>query len=170
MQQNYFELFGLSLAYFIDNDKLTQAYLALQRRFHPDRYASSSAQEQRIALQYATTINEAYQCLKSPLLRAQYMLELAGIVQKDHTMQADSEFLMQQIEWREQLDSSGKDVTRLNYLLQQTGQIYRSLQQQFADYYADKNYSAAQHIVDKMHFVSKFEQELLGRLAVFSEN
>lgn len=170
MQQNYYELFGLPVGFFIDNDKLANAYLALQRQFHPDRFVNASAQEQRIALQYATTINEASQCLKSPLLRAQYLLELAGICQKEHTMQADQEFLMQQIDWREQLESNGSDVSRLDYLYQQTAQIYRDLQRQFADYYADKNYSAALHIVDKMHFVSKFEQEIFGRLASFSEN
>lgn len=170
MQQNYFELFGLNQAFFIDADQLAAAYRALQRQFHPDRFANAPAADKRVALQYATQINEAYQCLRSPLLRAQYLLELAGLVQKDHTMQADPEFLFQQMEWREQLESSTRDVARLQNLLRQAEQVYRSLQQQFADAYVEQNYSAARHIVDKMHFISKFEQELHGRLGSFSEN
>lgn len=163
MQQNHFQLLGISPAYFIDMDKLAENYRNLQRQFHPDRYANAPAQEKRIALQYATLINEAYQCLKSPLARAQYLLELAGCPQQAHTMQPDHEFLLQQMEWREQLELAS-DEPRLQYLQQQTAQVLRSLQQQFADALADQNYSAARHIVDKMHFVSKFEQEVQGRL------
>jgi molecular chaperone HscB len=168
-QQNYFQLFALPVTFFIDIEKLADAYRKLQRQFHPDRYVSASAQEQRIALQYATVINEAYQSLKSPLLRAQYLLELMGFVQKEHTMQADPDFLMQQMDWREQLESCSKDAARLAHLLEQVEQRHRDLQQQFADAYADENYSVAQHMVDKMHFVSKFEQELGDRLASLSE-
>ena len=162
LQQNHFQLLGLPLVYFIDEGLLAENFRALQRKFHPDRYANASPQEKRIALQYATRINEAYQCLKSPLMRAEYLLELAGFMQRA-SMQPDPDFLMQQMEWRDQLGLSA-DKSRLQYLLEQTAVEYRSLQQQFADAWADQNYSAARHIVDKMHFVSKFEQEIKGRL------
>lgn len=168
MQQNYFQLLGVTPSYFLNMEQLAENYRNLQRRFHPDRYVSAPAQEKRIALQYATLINEAYQCLVSPVARAQYLLELAGCPQQEHTMQPDHVFLLQQMEWREQLEMAG-DSARLAYLQEQTGQVFRSLQQEFADAFADQNYSAAQHIVDKMHFVSKFEQEVQDRMGGLAE-
>lgn len=168
-QQNYFQLFGLSPGFFIDADKLADSYRRLQRQFHPDRFASAPAQEKCIALQYATHINEAYQCLKSPLLRAAYLLELAGCIQHDHTMRADAQFLLQQMEWREQL-ASAPAAEQLQALAQQAASAFADCQQQFADAYEAENYSEARHIVDKMHFVSKFGQELHERLANLAEN
>jgi len=77
--QNYFELFGLPNQFHTDLNALSERYRELQRVTHPDRYANASDQEKRIAMQGATLINEAFQTLKNPLQRAQYMLSLKGL-------------------------------------------------------------------------------------------
>ena len=69
---NYFEIFGLPVSYQIDLALLADRYHDMQKEFHPDRYAGKPAQEQRLAVQYASIINQAYSDLKSPLCRAQY--------------------------------------------------------------------------------------------------
>jgi len=48
----------------------------LQQEFHPDRFASKGDVDKRLAVQTASLINQAYDTLKSPLKRAQYLLEL----------------------------------------------------------------------------------------------
>ena len=71
LSKNFFELFALPVSYEIDNNALRERYRELQRSVHPDRYANASAQEQRLAMQGSTFINEAFETLKDPLWRAQ---------------------------------------------------------------------------------------------------
>ena len=99
---DHFTLFGLPRLFRLDAPVLDARYRELAAQVHPDRFAQASDAERRLSLQWATRVNEAYQTLKSPLLRAQYLLSLAG-----HDFAADSntamppEFLMEQMEWRE---------------------------------------------------------------------
>ncbi|MCP5362147.1 MAG: Fe-S protein assembly co-chaperone HscB [Hyphomicrobiales bacterium] len=103
MQENYFELFGLAQGYALDEAALENAYIALQRAAHPDRVGGDSAA--RLALvQQAAHINDAYQTLKHPRRRAEYLLSLLGVtVAKDgHTID-DPELLEEVLEQREAL-------------------------------------------------------------------
>lgn len=102
--KNYFELFGLPVNYVVDVAELADSYRNLQRVVHPDRFASGSEQERRLSMQGATLINEAFQTLKDPMLRAKYLLSLHGVEMGDGKGSSqDMEFLMEQMELREQL-------------------------------------------------------------------
>ena len=76
---NFFEIFSLPVTWQIDRSLLDTRYRNLQREFHPDRYAAKGDTEKRLAVQTTALINQAYDSLKSPLKRAQYLLELAHI-------------------------------------------------------------------------------------------
>ena len=71
---NYFQLFGLETQFTIDLAKLSTLYQTLQKKVHPDRFANASSQDQLLAVKKSTLINDAYQTLKNPLKRAQYLL------------------------------------------------------------------------------------------------
>ncbi|MCM2680146.1 co-chaperone HscB [Echinimonas agarilytica] len=103
--QNHFELFGLPVAFTIDMAALNHTYRELQKNAHPDRFAGEGEQAQRIAVQKSAQINDAFQTLKAELPRAQYMLQLIGVeLRGEQTTMRDTEFLMQQMEWRETLE------------------------------------------------------------------
>jgi len=72
---------------------------------HPDKFAHASEQEQRIAVQKSAHINDVYQTLKNPLLRAEYMLVERGVdmPNEQHSFQ-DTGFLMRQMDLREMLE------------------------------------------------------------------
>lgn len=107
LRKEYFALFGLAVAFELDVNKLTPVYRELQRRFHPDRFAASTEAERVLALQQAASINDAYNVLKSPILRAQYLLELRGFdLGSEHSTLQDTQFLMQQMELREQIEEA----------------------------------------------------------------
>ncbi|MEC5321343.1 co-chaperone HscB [Brenneria populi subsp. brevivirga] len=103
---DYFTLFGLPIRYDVDGGLLVSRFQDLQRRFHPDRFAASPEKERMLALQQAATINNAYQTLKHPLKRAEYMLSLHGfdLSSEQHTLR-DTAFLLEQLELREELDA-----------------------------------------------------------------
>ena len=77
--QNHFELFHLPQQFAVDLKALDQAYRDVQNQVHPDKFARSPDAEKRVAMQWATRANEAYQTLKSPLRRATYLCELHGV-------------------------------------------------------------------------------------------
>lgn len=167
LQKNFFEIFGLPVAFDVDITRLSELYRQLQRQFHPDRFACASDYEKRVALQYTTYINQAYECLQTPLRCAQYMMELAGYSQKDHTMQNSTAFLLQQMEWRDQLDSA-KSSQQIDDLIKDAHAIAEECLIEFDQAYQAKNYDKAQLNIDKMQFVSKFESELRMRKQHFS--
>src|SRR5207237_5495976 len=100
--RNYFELFELPQRFGCDSVSLENAYRRLQTEVHPDRFASGSEQDKRLALQSSARVNEAYSALKDPVLRAQYLLSLNGIdALSEIDTQLPMEFLEQQLERRE---------------------------------------------------------------------
>lgn len=111
---NHFELFNLNVSFDVDLAQVSQTYQTLQRLTHPDKFASGTEQEKLLAIQKNALVNDAYSMLKSPLLRAEYILQLRGVdLQHEQQTIKDTSFLMQQMEWREQLadiePSAGSD-------------------------------------------------------------
>lgn len=103
--EDYFQLFGLPAQFAIDRNALDAAWRQMAARVHPDRFATATAAERRVAMQWASTINDAHRILKSPIERARYLCERAGYdLQTESNTRMEGGFLMRQMEWREQLD------------------------------------------------------------------
>ncbi|MBI3283618.1 MAG: Fe-S protein assembly co-chaperone HscB [Burkholderiales bacterium] len=114
--QNHFELFQLPQQFTLDQERLERAYHEVQGRVHPDKFAHAGDAEKRVAMQWATRANEAYQTLKKPLQRATYLCELQGVdLQAESNTSMPPAFLMQQMEWREAFDDArhADDMTAL---------------------------------------------------------
>jgi molecular chaperone HscB len=117
--QNHFDLFQLPARFGIDLGALDSAYRDVQGQVHPDRFVNASDAEKRVAMQWATRANEAYQTLRNPQKRARYLCEMHGVdVESESNTAMPAAFLMQQMEWREALaDARGaKDSEALDKL------------------------------------------------------
>jgi molecular chaperone HscB len=117
--QNHFDLFQLPAKFSLDLKALDTAFRDVQGKVHPDRFVNATDAEKRVAMQWATRANEAYQTLKNPQKRAQYLCEQNGVDLKTESNTAmPMAFLMQQMEWREALGDAkaGKDVEALESL------------------------------------------------------
>lgn len=102
VQQDYFSLFDLPRQQALDVNRLETLYRDIQAKVHPDKHAHLSDAEKRLAMQWATRVNEAYLTLKDPLRRARYLLELAGHdAQLETNTAMPAGFLMAQMELRE---------------------------------------------------------------------
>ena len=99
---DHFALFGLPRHFRLDTVALDSRYRELAAQVHPDRFTQAGDVERRLSLQWATRVNEAYQTLKAPLSRAQYLLSLSGYdIGAENNTAMPPEFLMEQMEWRE---------------------------------------------------------------------
>jgi molecular chaperone HscB len=89
----------------LDQATLEAAWKRVAMTVHPDRFATASPVEKRVAMQWSARANEAYRILRNPLSRARYMCEAAGVDLETETNTAMSvDFLMQQMQWHERLD------------------------------------------------------------------
>jgi molecular chaperone HscB len=77
-QTDPFAQMGLEPTFDVDLAQLEQNYFCLQRTFHPDSFAAKSAKEQEYSLQHTINLNDALKTLKSPVLRAEYLLQFHG--------------------------------------------------------------------------------------------
>lgn len=102
---DHFARLGVRRAFDVDLAELERQYFGFQRRVHPDRFANKPAAERAHSLQHSTSLNDAYETLKSPLPRTRYLLELLGRPMLDndaHTID-DPELLEEAMEMREAL-------------------------------------------------------------------
>ncbi len=162
--KNFFELFSLPIQYSLDKQRLASRFRALQAEYHPDRFANASDQERRVALQSTGYINEAHETLKSPRLRARYMLELKHVDfddERDTTQ--DMSFLMQQMEKREALEEAAQSADPLeavDAIAKQVKQEQNELNAEFEKQLSQDNLAEAKEAVLKMKFYERLANEV----------
>lgn len=161
--QNHFDLFQLPAQFALDLNALDSAYREVQGKVHPDRYINASSAEKRVAMQWATRANEAYQTLKNPQKRAQYLCELNGVdLQVESNTAMPLSFLMQQMEWREELGDAraGKNADALDVLDRQLRGERKSLLAQVGVQLDAADYVNAAQSVRALMFLDKFGEEV----------
>ncbi|WP_257263147.1 Fe-S protein assembly co-chaperone HscB [Endozoicomonas sp. ONNA2] len=167
LTKNYFELFELPVSCQVDQQYLSSQYRALQRAVHPDRFAGDDARQQRLSVQYAAHVNEAFNTLKQPLPRAMYLLKLAGRdVDMERNTIMDPEFLMEQMALRESVSAIRSTANPEQAIERLAGQadadIYQYLQQ-FEGFWlagTEQDLEQAETVVRKMQFMVKLATEL----------
>jgi molecular chaperone HscB len=97
-----FGLLGLAPGFDVDLAALERAFFERSKAAHPDRVAGSTAVERIAALSRSRALNDAYQLIKKPIPRAEYLLVQAGVTIGDNE-RLDPTFLMEILELREEL-------------------------------------------------------------------
>ncbi|MBM4202028.1 MAG: Fe-S protein assembly co-chaperone HscB, partial [Gammaproteobacteria bacterium] len=164
-----FELFQLPAEFRLDLEQLDRHYRELQARVHPDKSAHLSEAERRVSLQWATLTNEAYQTLKRPLERARYLLTLHGVdTQEEDNTAMPTEFLLEQIEWREELQDAltRRDTHAMEGLAArlraETNSSFETLGTLLDD---ERRHPAAASLVRQLAFLEKLGRDLNDALA-----
>ena len=161
--QNHFELFQLPPRFDIDMAALNAAYHEVQNRVHPDKFAHATDAEKRVAMQWATRANEAYQVLKNPLKRASYLCELNGVeLQTESNTAMPREFLMQQMEWREALEEAKatSDVSALEGLDDDMQTVRKIELDRIGGLLNAGDFVHAAQAVRQLMFLEKFGEEI----------
>ncbi len=122
-----FALLGLPVAYDVDPAALERAFFERSKAVHPDRVAGAPAAERVAALSRSRALNDAYQLIKKPVSRAEYLLARAGVTIGDNE-RLEPAFLMEILELREELAEArtAGDLARVE-------QLQRAMQARRAD-------------------------------------
>ena len=165
LQSDDFELFGLARRFAQDRALIDARWKELQRQAHPDKFSAQGAAAQRVAMQWSVRINEAYQRLKVPLKRAAYLCELGGApVNAENNTAMPGSFLMQQMQWREDLDDAhdAGDFEKIRLQVKQTERD--SLQKLERCIDQEGNFADAVAQVRALMFIERFSRDLDSRL------
>lgn len=164
---NYYQLFGLEAKFNLDLTELSATYQALQKTVHPDRFAHSSSQQQLLAVQKSAEINDAFQTLKQPILRGEYLLKLRGTeLPLEQESFGDVSFLMEQMELREMLGdiAHASDIDAAIFSAQETLDVQaQHLWQQVERFLAINSQAdnvSAGELIRKLKFYQKLQIEL----------
>lgn len=114
LSKDYFDLFGLPATYQIDISALTKRYKELQHTIHPDKFVSASENDKGLSIRLTAHVNDAYETLKDPLIRARYLLQARGVDMDEEKSNLSPEFLGEQLEMREQLEEIHDSETPLD--------------------------------------------------------
>ncbi|MCQ9065215.1 co-chaperone HscB [Vibrio diabolicus] len=161
---NHFELFGLPSQFKLDGSLLSSQFRELQKRFHPDNFATGSERDRLMAVQKAAQINDAYQVLKNPISRAEYILAEQGIELRgeQQTMQ-DPMFLMEQMELREELEEIADSTDPESALFDFDSKVSKMYKQHLASVEQELDdglWAEAADRVRKLKFIAKLKNEI----------
>jgi molecular chaperone HscB len=160
-----FELFGLPRRFALERRELDERWRAVQAQVHPDRFAAEGAAAQRVAMQWAMRVNEAYRRLKDPVERATQLCQLAGVAIDRHDNAAmPREFLVQQMQWREALEEA-IDVAAVQVLHASVEQHRQRLLDDIRLDLDERNDAvSAASAVRRLMFIDRFVDDLHRRL------
>lgn len=159
----FFELFDLPVQFSVDTNLLVERFRTIQKQVHPDKFASASDQQKLLAVQQASEINDAYETLKNPLTRAEYMVSEHGFdVRHEQETIKDGMFLMQQMELREELEDAehaSDPETALDDLYDDIKRLTDEYTDEFVVKFEAEQYKEAAMAVKKLRFIYKLKEE-----------
>jgi len=163
-QVDHFHRLGLPAGFDLDPAALDRQYFGLQRRLHPDRFATRSARERALSQQQATAMNEAYETLKDPLKRAAYLLRLAGRpvdVERAVTVD-DPALLTEALEMREAL-ADAETVAEVADLAQRAEGQAALCREALARAFAGNDLERAGKLTTRLKYLDKMIEEARAR-------
>ncbi|MCE3220805.1 co-chaperone HscB [Vibrio diabolicus] len=161
---NHFELFGLPSQFKLDGSLLSSQFRELQKRFHPDNFATGSERDRLMAVQKAAQINDAYQVLKNPISRAEYILAEQGVeIRGEQQTMRDPMFLMEQMELREELEEIADSTDPESALFDFDSKVSKMYKQHLASVEQELDdglWAEAADRVRKLKFIAKLKNEI----------
>jgi molecular chaperone HscB len=166
-RRDHFALFDLPPRFLIDEAALDDAYRRVQAQVHPDRFVAAGPAEKRVAMQWAARANEAYRTLRSPTARAAYLCEANGqAIDAESNTAMPAAFLVQQMDWREELDAArGGDMAAAQGLQREVEAKRQDALARIASALDERrDYAQAAAAVRELHFIERFRDELAAWL------
>ncbi|MDP9044361.1 MAG: Fe-S protein assembly co-chaperone HscB [Pseudomonadota bacterium] len=170
LTSNDFELFGIEPRFAVDPDLLDARWRALQGQVHPDRFAAAGAAAQRVAMQWAVRVNEAYRRLKDPVQRAAYLCELQGVpIDAERNTAMPAGFLTQQLRWREALEDAAS-IAEVEALAAEVAAHGRAELARLATLLDEqRDYAAAAGQVRALMFSERYARDIDRRLEALGQ-
>lgn len=163
---DHFARLGLPRGFDTDPHALDRSYFSHQRQLHPDRFATRTPRERAFSQLQAVSLNEAYETLKDPGKRAEYLIGLAGgeVVPEGCLLVAEQELLHEVMELREEL-AEAESIRAVGILeANARGDIEKCIGDLSAAFASDDLIGAAR-LTTRLKYLDKFIEECRSRRA-----
>lgn len=162
---DYFATLGVERRFDLDLRQLEARYKALQKKLHPDLFATRSQEERRFSADQSSRVITAYYTLLRPLPRARYLLELQGVAvgEGDEGTISDQELLVEIMEIREAIEDA-RDEASLRQLLRENEERLGACIAAVALAFESGDLASAQVSVQRLSYYTRIQEELTRRL------
>lgn len=152
---DFFEILGFPKTFFLKQSELEQSFKNLNRKLHPDKFATSSPKERRLSLEHATSVNDAYRTLREPIKKIEYLLSLYGrTIDSSSNNTVPLDFLEQIMEQREQIATAKMEhsdhlfTDSLNEMEDLRNRLYLDIEKLFESYENSSQFSHKSDLLD----------------------
>jgi len=160
-----FKVFKLPKRFDVDLAQLSDRFKKLQRKLHPDLHAMKSKEEQSFSADQSSSLNHAYNVLKTPHLRAEYLLGLNGIdIGESMGTITDPELLMGIMELREAVEEGSTD--ELKSLGENNRRKIDEILKLLADAFSKNDLENAKSHTIKLRYLEKAQEEIINKLGI----
>ena len=151
---SFFELLGVDAAYDIDPREVRGKYLELVRTIHPDHLTPEGSEAEHLSMRVSARMNQAFRVLLDPVLRAEYLLELAGGKSAADDRQVPRDVLAKALTLREELEEAKAEADEKGL-----ERVRREIQSRF-----DAALQAAAELARKLPGTEQTRADLRGEL------
>ncbi len=153
-----FELLGLQPAFDVDLAALERAFFERSKAVHPDKVAGAPAAERVAQLTKARALNDAYQLVKKPVPRAEYLLARAGLAIGDNE-RLDPTQIMEVLEAREELAASRGDAAKVEKLQAGMQERRRAAVEQLSALFAANDHEGVKRVLINLRYIDRYLEE-----------
>jgi len=159
-RMDHFARLGLEVTFDLDIKELERRYFDMQRRLHPDRFASGLPRERALSQQQAVSLNDAYDSLKDPLSRADYMVHLKGteVLPEGCNLVNDMDLLTETMELREAL-ADAKTTGDVDKIAGRAANDIEHCIRELSAYFAGNDLECACKLTTRLKYLRKLAEE-----------
>ncbi len=170
-QMDHFTRLELPQGFAVDPGLLNRRYFERQRLLHPDRFATASPRERALSQSQATAINEAYETLKDPLRRADYVLHLRRDVANTEgcNLVNDLELLQEALELREAL-AEAESPAEVGALAARARDDIERCSADLNAAFADDDLDHAARLITRLKYLRKLADDCRARRLQLSQS
>ncbi len=161
---DHFVRLGMAVDFDVDISALDGIYFELQRTLHPDRFATSTAKEKAYSQAQATAINDAYETIKDPLKRADYIINIKGVnVMPDGcNLVNDPSILMEAMEVREKL-AAAENISDVDAVANQAREEMKDIVAGISLAFRGDDIEGACQLTTRLKYLTKLLDEVRQR-------
>ncbi|QRV90979.1 iron-sulfur cluster co-chaperone protein HscB, mitochondrial [Ceratobasidium sp. AG-Ba] len=130
---------------------------------HPDAWSSKPEKEKAAAAEYSSLLNKAYETLRSPLKRAEYLLSLRDIELGERDKLEDVEFIHDVMELREEVEFA-ESVKEVEAVMERNRAGINDALSSFEQAYNRGDYEAAKEACVKLKYWVGVEESAQAKL------